>query len=163
MNKNYVQPAVWYATLPTAYLTAQALFTDERDRVLLVKPNYREHWGFPGGIVEDGEAPHRGVAREVEEELGLTAEIGDLLVLGWHPPEGERPRSTISFLFDAGVIADPGRIRLQYEELDAFEFVPWERAPERLAPGVAPRIPAARRARESGGTVYLPDGPPHRA
>ncbi|GGP84981.1 NUDIX domain-containing protein [Streptosporangium pseudovulgare] len=160
MSKVFLEPAEWYATLPSVFTSAAVLITDADDRVLLVKPNYRPGWSFPGGIVENGEAPHDCAAREAMEELGVQVEVGGLLVVHWSPPAGDRPRSMVNFLFDGGVLDDPSRIRLQADELDDAAFLAWDTAVTLLPEVSAPRLPAARLARRERRPVYLPGGGP---
>lgn len=156
MSEPYPDPAAWYATLPSVFVSACMLLTDPEDRVLLVKPNYRPGWNFPGGIVEEGEAPHDGAMREVVEELGVSVKAGELLVVHWTPPAKDRPRGLINFMFDGGVLEDPARIRLQAEELDEVAFLPWDTAAPLLPAHIAPRLAAGRLARENQSPVYLP-------
>ncbi|MEU3168279.1 NUDIX hydrolase [Streptosporangium sp. NPDC006930] len=158
MSESYLDPAEWYATLPTVFVSACMLITDAEDRVLLVKPNYRPGWNFPGGVVEEGEAPHDGATREVAEELGVSVKAGDLLVVQWTPPAKDRPRPVIHFMFDGGVLDDTAHIRLQAEELDEAAFLPWDIAMSLLPGDIAPRLAAGRLARESQRPVYLPSG-----
>lgn len=157
VSKPYLDPVTWYATLPTVFSAACLLITDPEDRVLLVKPNYRPTWDFPGGVVEEDEAPHACARREVTEELGLSVEVGDLLVVHWSPPSGERPRPLIDFVFDGGVLSDPGQITLQAEELDEAAFLPWHTAATLLKESGATRLNAARLALSEGRPVYLSD------
>jgi 8-oxo-dGTP diphosphatase len=127
--------------------------------VLLVKPNYRDHWSLPGGILEKDEPPHEGCAREVREEIGLSVPVGPLLTVAWIAPDGLRPRPLVAFLFDGGVLADASPIVLQESELDAFKFVPPSALEDYLPAHMAARVTAALSARSSGGAVYVPSVP----
>lgn len=155
MTSTFVDPATWYASLPTMYGAAAALITSPSGDVLFVKPNYRDGWSLPGGVIEEGEAPEAGCAREVQEELGLRLPIGPLLALHWLAPEGERPKPMVAFIFDGGVLDDFSGIVLQESELDEFRLVPPSSLTEYLPKRMQPRILGALRARETGAPVYL--------
>lgn len=157
--KELTDERTWFSSLPTMVGSAAALITESDDAagpVLLVKPNYRTLWSLPGGILESGEAPHRGCAREVTEELGLTLRIGPLLVVDWAPPGGARAKPIVSFIFDGGALADGDSITLQAEELDDWRFVEPGTVASYLPPFLASRVAAALRARATGTPVYLP-------
>lgn len=157
VSKPYLDPVTWYATLPTVFVCACLLITDPEGRVLLVKPNYRPTWDFPGGVVEEDEAPHECARREVTEELGVPVEVGDLLVVHWSPPSGERPRPLISFVFDGGVLSDADQITPEAEELDEVAFLPWHTAVTLLSGNITTRLLTARLARHEGRPIYLSD------
>ncbi|RSM55063.1 NUDIX domain-containing protein [Actinoplanes sp. ATCC 53533] len=153
-----MEPAQWYANLPSFLASASALITDPSGAaVLAVKPNYRNHWNVPGGIMEAGEPPHLCCAREVAEELGLELAVGRLLVVDWVPPTEQR-KAWFGFLFDGGVLEDPSRISLQSEELEEFTFIAHADLRTRLTANTADRVEAALLARDSGGVAYLHDG-----
>ncbi len=48
---------VFYAQLHRVIPAAAGFVTDAEGRVLLVKPNYRELWGWPGGHVDERRDP----------------------------------------------------------------------------------------------------------
>ncbi len=150
----------WYATLATMFGAAAALFTNRAGRILLVKPNYRDHWSLPGGLLEHGEPPHAGCQREVAEELGLQITPGPLLTVDWVPPDGLRPRPIVHFVFDGGELDDDVPIALQHEELDEYQFVSPGELASYLPPVVAARVTAALRSRAAGAPAYLPQAPP---
>jgi 8-oxo-dGTP diphosphatase len=156
-NQNAARPeAVWFAQLATVVAAAAALFTNPAGRVLLVKPNYRDHWTLAGGILEDGEPPHVGCRREVAEEIGLDVEPGPLLAIGWVAPDGVRTKPVVHFVFDGGVLADGTPIRLQESELDDYRFVDAADLAYYLPPVISARVAAALASRGTGTTAYLP-------
>ena len=147
----------------TILSAAGALIRDEQGRILLLEPTYKDHWEIPGGIIEVGETPSQGCARELTEELGLVREPGALLVVDWapHPTQGDR----VLFVFDGGVLTlgEIAAIRLQAEELRSYVFLPPDEAFDQLIPRLERRMRAAVLAQEQQRTVYLEHGIAHTA
>lgn len=152
-----IEPELWYAQLPTTYAAAGALINDHAGNVLLVKPNYRDHWTLPGGIVDHNEPPEAACAREITEELGIDLLVGRLLVIDWAPAYGRRPRPITYFLFDGGVFDGKTGITLQLAELDEYAFVDPDRVGVHADSHTTARIPAALTARANSTTIYLPE------
>jgi 8-oxo-dGTP diphosphatase len=153
---DFIDPDTWFAQLPGVVVAAGALITDPAGQVLLVKPNYRDHWTLPGGVCEHGEPPHAGCAREVAEEIGLSLPVGGLLAIDWSQPYGQDARPIMHFVFDGGTLDDGAGIVLQREELDHFRFTHRAEMASYLAPYGVARVTAALAGRSSGATVYQP-------
>ncbi|MCZ7374038.1 NUDIX domain-containing protein [Micromonospora sp. WMMC250] len=154
----WTEPATWYANLASFYAAAAAFITDPSGNVLLVKPTYRDHWAFPGGYVDEDEFPHEACTREIREELGVALTVGDLLVVDWAPPTGQRPRAIVSFTFDCGSVATLDGFNLPDGELDDVAFFSHRESEHRLPGNVANRVGAAVRARGRRAPMYLAGG-----
>ncbi len=63
--------------MPVHIAAAAGVVTNEKNEILLVKHN-RDNWVFPGGQVEVGENLIEAVKREILEESGIEAEVGEL-------------------------------------------------------------------------------------
>jgi 8-oxo-dGTP diphosphatase len=158
-ESTYLAPDVWYASLAGVVLAAAGLITDPQGRVLLVKPNYRDHWALPGGICEHGEPPHVGCARELAEEIGLDIPVGRLLAVDWGQPYGLQARPIMHFVFDGGELDDGSGIVIQESELDGYRFTAFDELGEYLPRYSLVRVQGALRARQTGSMQYLPCQP----
>ncbi|MFE2970157.1 NUDIX domain-containing protein [Streptomyces sp. NPDC059340] len=62
---------------------------DDKGRILLVNPSYKERWDLPGGILEVGEDPVTGLRREIREELGIECRVGELRAVDYGASDWE--------------------------------------------------------------------------
>ncbi|MFE2377713.1 NUDIX domain-containing protein [Streptomyces sp. NPDC059398] len=143
-------------------LAAGVLLFDEQDRVLLVDPTYKPGWEFPGGVVENGEAPAQAGIREVAEEIGIhLTRVPSLLVVDWEPP---RPPGYggLRLLFDGGRLdsTEAGQLLLPGSELRGWRFVSEQEAAHLLPPHRYQRLRWALRARERSAVLNLEAGVP---
>lgn len=148
----------WYAEQPRVVLVADALVTDEADRVLLVKPTYKSGWLRPGGIVEHDEAPHVGAERELREETGLRRRAGRLLAVEWCRMFDQEDLPILVHTFDFGTVSSGEPIVVPEAEISGYGFFEEDKAERRLAPYDRARFKAALTARAAGATAYLADG-----
>jgi ADP-ribose pyrophosphatase YjhB (NUDIX family) len=58
------------------YTVGAVLVVEHEGSVLVLRQPHRPGWSLPGGLLDRGEAPHRGVERELREETGLVVRVG---------------------------------------------------------------------------------------
>lgn len=72
----------------TRLLVVAALTVDDAGQILITQRREDQSlplgWEFPGGKVEPGEAPDAALARELHEELGVTATVGRIWDVLFH-------------------------------------------------------------------------------
>ncbi|MBI4100054.1 NUDIX hydrolase [Candidatus Microgenomates bacterium] len=156
--------ATYYQSLPKKRMAAAALFVNDKNEVLLVKPTYKTHWEIPGGVVEENESPRNAVIREVKEELGLTLTNPEFLCIDYAIASGPKDES-LQFVFFGGNLDQKteSKIKLQQKELSEYKFVQLAKAKaltinREVHTSFPDRIEQALRALQKRKAVYLEDG-----
>jgi 8-oxo-dGTP pyrophosphatase MutT (NUDIX family) len=145
--------------LPRKRAIAQMLIRDHDGRVLTCRLTYKRDHDLPGGVVEVSESPQLAVSREVEEELGLTIEAGELLLTDWLPPWGGWD-DAVCLVFDGGVqdAAVLDDVVRQEREIKGAQFETIAQIRETAADFTARRIEAALRRVNGEGSAYTESG-----
>ena len=130
--------------LPRKRAISQLLVRDPGGRVLLCQLTYKRDWDLPGGVVEVGESPRIAVQREIEEELGLAIEPGDLLLTDWLPAWGGWD-DAVCLVFDGGTLpaAALDEVVKQEREIRDVRFCTLVEVDELAADFTARRVRAA--------------------
>jgi 8-oxo-dGTP diphosphatase len=81
-----------------------AAVTIEEGRVLLTQRKSGTHlagaWEFPGGKVEAGEDPRDALRRELREEIGVEATVGEIVDVTFHRYD-EADKAVLLLFFEA--------------------------------------------------------------
>lgn len=97
------------ASLRTVIVAAAVIVDARQKRVLLTQRKTGTHlagaWEFPGGKVEPGEDPRAALARELDEELGVRADVGDIVEVTFHRYE-DANKAVLLLFYEARVRAD---------------------------------------------------------
>lgn len=113
----------WLHTFHSRPSSAVIILEDDEERVLIVKANYKEHWTFPGGVIDLGETPMQAAIREIKEEVGLDVSA-DSLTFGWVTARHSTSIDTYQFIFKASLRSDAvADIVLQASEIDEWRLV----------------------------------------
>jgi 8-oxo-dGTP diphosphatase len=76
-----VDPMVSIDERPSYYVrhAARAVIADDDGNIALIYAKQRNYYKLPGGGIEEGEDIHEALRREIMEEIGCNATIGDEL------------------------------------------------------------------------------------
>ena len=138
-----------------------ALFFNSKDEALIVKPNYKDHWEIPGGVVEKDESPLDTCIRECNEELGLTIKSSEARFLSVdYVSNTDGKGDRLMFVFFGGMLSDQeiSNIKLQEKELSEFRFVTADVAAQLLGDRLKKRVLETMKAVRDGRAIYLQDG-----
>lgn len=117
------QRVAWFDTLEKRVSSACVILENDAGEALIVKANYKDHWTFPGGVVDAGEYPKQAALRETAEEVGLVIDEDTLSFVGVAARMSHH-MMTYQFIFAAplpkGGEAD---IVLQASEISESRFV----------------------------------------
>ena len=109
----------WAMTVshPRFSVTAGAIITDDRGRVLLLKHRFRpgSGWGIPGGYIDKGEQAEDALRRELREEAGL--EVNDLKVVAVRT--FKRPQQ-VEIVFLCRARGEPEQLNYEIEKAEWF-------------------------------------------
>lgn len=114
----------WAEQLP-GKMTSACLVIRHKDKVLMVKAGYKDHWTFPSGIVDDRESPRQAAIRETTEETGLVFEESICAPLGviYTASNGsDRDRFNFGFTIEVNDI-DNLSILIPNDEIEEYQWV----------------------------------------
>jgi ADP-ribose pyrophosphatase YjhB (NUDIX family) len=103
---------------PRFAVTAGAIITDSRGRVLLLKHRFRpgSGWGLPGGFMEQGEQPEETLRRELREEIGL--EVEDLKLF---TTRAFKKAKQVEIVFRALAVGDTDQLSFEIQKASWFD------------------------------------------
>ncbi len=155
---NILPPDEYFKSLPRKVVSSAVLFTDKHSRLMIVNLTYKNHWGVPGGIVDENESPKQAAIREIKEELGLDLKNLRLLAVDYVSGEAEK-RERIQFVFGGGVLdkTEISKVKLQEEELSEYQFADTKGLEKLLSRVTAKRVLACLRNQDKG-VLYLENG-----
>ncbi|MBR6822184.1 MAG: (deoxy)nucleoside triphosphate pyrophosphohydrolase [Clostridia bacterium] len=95
--------------------------------------NYKDWWEFPGGKIEESESPRDAVSREIEEELGVSIEVGDrIYVIEYDYPDFHLHMEAFACTLSGGEIELREHENALWLDRDSIDSVRWLPADEEM-------------------------------
>lgn len=113
----------WLQSLDKRISSAAMIITNDNNEALIVKAHYKEHWTFPGGVIDAGETPLQAACRETREEVGLDIDPADVTFTSVATRKSA-DAETYQFVFTSAKPYSPhDTVTLQVSEIDTYRFV----------------------------------------
>lgn len=157
---NDVDAAKYYNQQPKKRIGAGVLFFNERNEVLIVKPNYLENWLWIGGSVDENEAPKATALRECQEEIGILPDILWLAFVNYLPPQSTGQSEILQFLFTGELVDNEfiKKLKLQESEIEDVRFVPVDELMDYMHEYRARAVQIYKANAKDRETLYLENG-----
>jgi len=123
--------------LPKKRMASGVLLFDEHDKLLIVKPSYKNHWSVPGGIIDIGESPTNCCVRETLEEVGIILRNPRLVCVDYRSPT-DRTNEHVHCIYVADTLNkdDVGNIIVDNDEIIDYKFVALSDALNMISPRI---------------------------
>lgn len=152
----------YYKNLPKKRMGAGALIMNADNKILFVKPSYKDHWTLPGGVVEENESPKSTCLREVKEEVGLGLKDVIFLAVDYISSELSREGKgeNMQFVFFGGKLSvdEIKRIKVDGKEIIEYRFMRIDDAFPLISEKLRLRLPKCLAALRNTTAVYLENG-----
>lgn len=142
-------------TLSGKICAVGVLLFNDKQQLLIVKPNYKPQWSVVGGIIDSFESPLTAASREVLEETGLVVDNLDFLLVDYCN-NVQRQIESCQFIFSAPILtaAQIASISLQADELSDYKFCDLVDLENYLSAHQCERVLAAHKAMQHKIPVY---------
>lgn len=113
------------------HIAAKGIVTSMKGEVLILQqsdPTISGHNRYhpPGGMLEMGESLQECLVREIKEETGLDAQVGELLNVGeWQSERGDTVMQFVGVFYHC-TVSEGTAIELQSEEVGRADWVSLE-------------------------------------
>ena len=142
--------------LPKKRMGVGALIFNNKDEILLVKPTYKDHWSYVGGVVDENESPKEALIREIKEEIGLKITRLDFVAVTYYHETKDKTEN-LQFKFTAGKLSESQikKIKIDHKEIANFKFFKIKEAESVLSRTSFDRLLECMKAIKNKKAIYV--------